>query len=350
MSAEKKHPATPRKRQKAKAEGRYVKSHDLTTSGLMVASCLVLWFAGETLLQQLVVWLGASLTSVSATSMAQDQLSRMLAEGIMGYGWMVGPLLGTMLCAVIAMNMIQTGFVFSANRLRPELKKINPISTLKAIWSVDGMMKFAFGLLKITVVVFAAAISLSTRIDRLAQLPTLELAEMFTVIFHFLLGICITISLSLLGLAILDYLLQRWKFEKDLMMTDEELREEMREAEVHSEMRIKRQKTKDEFPRNKESLTGRAEQEIVLTSQADLAVSVVFGNGARRTPRLLRKGLGEIAHEISEQARARGALVMEHTMLANAIHSIVEEGQSVPVPMSRDLSSLLPRTPEIVGM
>ena len=62
----------------------------------------------------------------------------------------------------------------------------------------------------------------------MAQLPTLELAEMFTVIFHFLLGICITISLSLLGLAILDYLLQRWKFEKDLMMTDEELREEMR--------------------------------------------------------------------------------------------------------------------------
>ena len=38
------------------------------------------------------------------------------------------------------MNMIQTGFVFSANRLRPELKKINPISTLKTIWSVDGMI------------------------------------------------------------------------------------------------------------------------------------------------------------------------------------------------------------------
>ena len=109
MSAEKKHPATPRKRQKARAEGRYVKSHDLTTSGLMVASCLVLWFVGETLLQQLVAWLGASLTSVSATSIGQDQLSRMLAEGVMGYGWMVAPLLGTMLCAVIASTKAQAG-------------------------------------------------------------------------------------------------------------------------------------------------------------------------------------------------------------------------------------------------
>ena len=84
MNAEKKHPATPRKRQKAKAEGRYVKSHDLTTSGLMVASCLVLWFAGETLLQQLVVWLGASLTSVSATSMANRSIRWDACRGYYG--------------------------------------------------------------------------------------------------------------------------------------------------------------------------------------------------------------------------------------------------------------------------
>jgi flagellar biosynthetic protein FlhB len=147
--SEKKHIATDRRRQKAKAEGRVVKSNDLTSAALLVIALVVLLVFGESLFSKLASWLKESLVSVSVVSRDNIYWVDRFGDGVARYLLFVLPLLGAMFIAVVLVHLLQTGLPLSLSRVKPDAKKLSLSAGLVRLFSIESLFRLVMASFKI---------------------------------------------------------------------------------------------------------------------------------------------------------------------------------------------------------
>lgn len=341
MTGEKRHPATERRRQQARADGRVAKSHDLTSSALLVVAIVSLWLFGGYLSLNLMSWLSDSLNSVSFVAFQQDVWREKLLVGVAKYSLFISPLLGVMFFSVVFINLSQTGLVLSPSRVQPDLQKLSLVAGLRRIVSIDGLVRLGLGCLKMFLGVGVSLFVINQNVEGLTGISRLPITEIGSSLFEFIANVCIQVALALFILGVLDYGFQRWKFERDIMMTDQELREELKETESGVEVTRRRRGQMQQGAAEKQSVNVLPQSEMVLESAANLAVSMSFSNEQPMSVRVLQKGFGRMAGDLRSRALERGVVVAKQTTLANAIHALVEEGDLVPPQHHKELLALL---------
>ena len=338
MNDEKKHVATERRRRKAMAEGRVVKSQDFSVAALLLLAFCFLWFFGDSMSQGLMTWLADSLANVSTDPIGEDGASLFLSRGVARGGATIAPILVFVFLTAMMFQLIQTGLRFSPKQIQPNLNKISPSTGLSRIFSLEGGVRLCFGMLKLVTVFGTAFLVLQRDQELILGLANLDFAQLPESLFQCVLRVCLMVSAVLLGLSLLDYHFQRWKFERDIMMTDQELREEMKEAEANQPLR--RPASQDLSGDTRSGKAVGVSEEIVITSAADVAIRIGFDDFQNRVPRVLEKGFGSSAELISGRAHDRGIRVARKTQLANALHALVKKGEVVPIQLRKDLFSL----------
>jgi flagellar biosynthetic protein FlhB len=228
---EKKHAATPRRRQQARQQGQVAVSGDLTSATLLLAAVAALWFFGGSIAAHLAASISESLSSPTMTSIDVATASSWIVQIVGRLAIAIVPLMVVMMLAGVLINLAQTGLIISPSRIMPKFSNISPQAGLKRIFSLRAIARLGFGIVKVIVILaitYAAVRQHGEPIMNLAALPAPAIAK---VLFESLIGTCLWIGGGLFVLALADYGFQRWKFEQDLMMTDEELREELKETE-----------------------------------------------------------------------------------------------------------------------
>ena len=135
----------------------------------------------------------------------------------------------------------QVGWMITAKPIEPSLEKLNPISGLKRIFGVRGLVKGGLDLGK-TSIAFAVAAWVAWRMhDTLILLPQIPLQMGFVVIGKLMAELAFQIVAALLLLAILDYMFQRWKHSKDLRMSKQEVKDELKQSEGDPQAKRRRQ-------------------------------------------------------------------------------------------------------------
>jgi flagellar biosynthesis protein FlhB len=226
---------TPHRRKQLRDEGRVAHSQDLSSAGLLLAALAVLVFAGAALVEYLAVFLVGSLSGQSWRAwldagagghgqLAVDQWGVLTS----GLGRVLLPVLGLMLVAAVAVNIVQTGFLISPKKLLPDFSRINPFSGLGRITSSTSAVRMLFGLVKLASIALVAGFYLYQRRDELVSLAGLDLPQLPLALWQVCLDIGVRIGFALLTLAGLDYAWQRWKHERDARMSPQEVREELR--------------------------------------------------------------------------------------------------------------------------
>lgn len=244
-SADKTLAPTPRRRQQARDEGRVAQSADLGAAALILGSLAALGSAGGELLAFFAGLLRSHLGGEhwhtwsqhgTGSEMAASQWQALVPE----LGRLLLPLLGgaTLLC--LGVHLAQTGLLFRPGRVVPDFERISPISGWQRLWSTDALVNLAFGLVKVVLVAAAAAGSLWQQREELLTLPALDLPTAAGRVWEICLGLALQLALVLLVLAVVDYLLKRWKLERELRMTPEELREEMRQMQGDPQVAARR--------------------------------------------------------------------------------------------------------------
>ena len=140
----------------------------------------------------------------------------------------------------MAVNVLQTGFLFLPQRVSFDLGRISPIRGWQRIFSSAGMVHLGFGLLKLTAVFAVAGVVLYNQREALLGLIALPPPALAAQMAQILLWTALKIGAALLVLAILDYAYQRWRHEQDLKMTPQELREELKNLEGDPQLTARR--------------------------------------------------------------------------------------------------------------
>ena len=328
-SGDKKHLPTERRKAKAREEGQIPKSQDLTSAALLAAAIATLWVVGGQTGGHLTEFLRRSLSDFqTGTTAESDALSRMVQSGHW-LAWATLPVLVVMFVAAVAVNIGQVGLVLVPSKLAPKLNNVSPLSGLKRIFSVQGTMRLAFGVFKVAVIGIVAFVAIRSDLHRLMNLPGLDAIGISGGIFRLLLSTTAWIALALLILALAEYAFQRWKHGQDLMMTDQEMRDEMKENEGDPQMIARRRQIQRQL------MMQRAETEVpkadvVVSNPTELAVAIQYDATSMPAPIVLAKGAGPLAQKIRRIALESGIPVVERKPLAQALYKSVDVGAEVP--------------------
>lgn len=227
--SEKIHPATPQRRQRAREEGRVARSHDLTTALVLVGGlCGLLWL-GRDLADTLGALMRQQLSGRPGLATNADLVVAHWNETLYLVGRALLPIVGLLALAAAASHVGQVGFLFLPQKLAPDSARIDPVQGAQRLASPDNFVRLLFGLLKTGLILGVAAWSLWNSRERLLNLGALEIRPLAAVLVELTLGTCLKIALVLLAFGVFDYGYQRWKLERDLRMTTQELREELKE-------------------------------------------------------------------------------------------------------------------------
>ena len=267
---EKKHAPTPRRRQQAREQGQVAVSGDLTSATLLLAAVAALWLFGGSIAAQLAASMSESLSTPTITGVDVATASSWIVGMVGRLAIAIVPLMVVMMLAGVLINLTQTGLIISPSRITPKLSNISPQAGLKRVFSLRTIARLGFGIFKVIIILaitYAAVRQHGEPILNLAALPAPAIAK---VLFESLLGTCLWIGGGLFALALADYGFQRWKFEQDLMMTDEELREELKETEGDPQLADRRRDLARDLATQRR---GSAVAEIVISQPSGPAAT-----------------------------------------------------------------------------
>ncbi|QDV27730.1 EscU/YscU/HrcU family type III secretion system export apparatus switch protein [Aureliella helgolandensis] len=327
---DKKHDASPHRRQQAREKGQVARSQDLGSALVLLLAVVLLGWTGPQLLESISDIMTASLTQENYWSLDAHSASGMLTAYTHRCVWSLLPLMSGICGIIIVNNLFQIGFLFLPDKLSLDWKRIDPMSGAKRLVALPNIAKLGFGLMKIALITGVMILGLWSKWDLILGAHAYTAGEIGRLVWTTTLDMCMRTAIVLLLLAVLDYGFQWWKFEQDIKMTDEEVREENKMMNGDPQVMARRRSIQRQMLMNRMSSTV-PEADVVVTNPTELAIAIKFDHEKMAAPMVLAKGAGHVAARIRKLALESGVPVLERKPLAQALFKIVDIGETVPV-------------------
>jgi len=244
--------------------------------------------------------------------------------------------------------LAQVGLLLTWYPLLPSLSKINPLSGLKRLFSIRSVMLAVTSFGKLLVVALVAYLTLSGSAAAIIHAFTFGFRDVFTLGSTLMFRLGMRLAVALLILAILDFAWQRYRHERDLRMTKEEVKDELRSME--GDPHIKRRRREVQLQLIIQRLRKDVPTaDVVVTNPTHVAVAIRYDAEAMIAPKVVIKGADRIALRIRQIAAEFGVPIVERPPLARALYESVEVGEYVPERLYRAIAEILAYVYELTG-
>ena len=346
--AEKTEAPTPRRRQEARDEGRIARSQDLTASLLLVGLTILLGQTGARVFDALKRLLAAALSGDLAFEGLQDAVRLLLGICVRMFIAMAPLLIGTLALAIFA-NAIQVGFHPSLKKITPKVS-FNPLAGIKRlIGGGRGPMQFVMNLLKLLMVAFVAYTGVHGKVWTIIALANNDdVWTIFGVAATMVYDITLRIGIVLLLLALADYAFQKWKIEKELKMTKQEVKEEMKRMD--GDPKIKQRRRQIQLQRAQQRIKQSVPTaDVIVTNPTHFAIALKYDKDNMHAPRVVAKGGDFLAMKIREIAAEHGIPIIERPPLARALYKLCDVGSEIPEEFYSAVAEILAYVYELTG-
>lgn len=231
--------------------------------------------------------------------------------------------------AIILANLLQNRVVFSLEPIMPKFEKISPMKGLERLFSRRSLVEFLKSIVKITIVGLVAYYAILPYFTHIKQLPDVTipnlLSFMTTTAKRMLLGVCI----AMFFITIVDYLYQRFEFIKSLRMSKQEIKDEYRQQEGDPVIKQKIRQIRMERAK-KRMMSAVPTADVIITNPTHYSIALKYEQSSMRAPRLVAKGVDNIALKIREVAKEHNIPLVENPPLARALYATVEIDKEIP--------------------
>jgi flagellar biosynthetic protein FlhB len=347
QNGEKTQEPTPHRRQEARDQGEVARSADLASAVVLVAGIGLLLWLGSSLCAYLA---GCTRRQLQTPLLSMDAAlaAAMARQTALELGQVLGPLLAALLALAVGAHLVQTGWLFVPGRLAPDMNRINPITGMQRLLTLAATVRLLMGLLKVAVVAAVAYAALAGKWSLVLGLSAAEPAQLGPVLADLVLWTALKISAALLLLAVADYAFQRWKYEQDLRMTPQEVREELKNLQGDPHVIARRKAVQRQLAANRlKSAVPKAK--VVVTNPTELAVALDYEPETMAAPIVVAKGAGLLAQQIRRLALEHGIPVIERKPLAQALYRDVEVGRPIPAQLYAAVAEVLAYVYQLKG-
>tara|TARA_R110002111_G_scaffold18931_2_gene46297 strand:+ start:136747 stop:137826 length:1080 start_codon:yes stop_codon:yes gene_type:complete len=328
-TGEKTEQPTDRRRSEAREKGNIAKSTDLNAAGMMLAAAAALYFFAVGLSHDMKNLMEVTLTTPVWLRMEPNMIIERCESIIKMFLEGTAMMMLVLFISAVCLNIVQVGFMVSPDVLQIKWERLNPIEGAKRILSVRGLVKLVVSLSKLSLLVLIATwfsyLVFPNFLALMAAPPETILRDIFNSTIE--LGILLALALIVLGGA--DFAFQKWKHEKDLMMSKQEIREEMKSMEGDPLLRQRRKEAHRKLAMSQE-LSKVASADVVITNPTHISIAIKYDPESMPAPVVVAKGAGEIAFQIRKIANEHGIPIIERKTLARQMYRDVKTGQEIP--------------------
>jgi len=338
---------TPRRRQEAREQGNIARSPDLVAAVLLLSIMMMLKWYGPGLTGALRALMQRTLSSLADAG--ADSIGTVLLASLRSVVIATMPILVGVILAAILANVIQVGLNFNSKRLQPNLESLNPLKGVsRLLGGGNGFVQLAMNILKMVMVGLVGYSAVHGKLPQIIAVQELTFLQIFGLGAGIVFAIVMRIGVLLLVLAIIDYVWQRFRMERQLKMTKQEVKEEMRRMEGDPKIKQRRrqiavqmvmQRFKKEVPT----------ADVVVTNPTEFAIALKYDQTSMHAPRVVAKGQGYLAMKIREIAIAHGVPILERKPLARALYKLVDVGQEIPEQFYSAVAEILAYVYELSG-
>jgi flagellar biosynthetic protein FlhB len=344
-AGEKTEQPTPRRREEARQKGQVPRSTDLTAAiSLLVGLMLLNWF-GPTMLERMLD-LARDLGHASEPTAAEVQV--WVRRAAVAAAGMTLPFLGVLSVLTVVGTLAQTGPVLAWQRAQPRLENINPLKGLKRIFSMDSVTRAVLGVLKLALIAWVAYISIAQNIRPVLGAAALEPMAILHNAGRLIFMLSLRMALILLVLGLIDYAYQRYKNEKSLKMTKQEVKDELKRMDGDPHIKARRRQLQMKLAMQRLSAEV-PKADVVVTNPTEYAVALRYDEAAMAAPRLVAKGRGWLAERIRQIAAQHRIAIVQRPALARALYASVEVGEEVPPAYYRAVAEILAYVYQLSG-
>ena len=237
-------------------------------------------------------------------------------------------------------GVVQNGFMITWEAIAPKWNRVSLPSGLKRMFSSKSIVELLKGLLKISIVGYVGYIGMKDRLGEVVLLYSYDLADAMNLLKDLLISFIMGVISAMIVIAMADILYQRYSFRKSLMMTKQEIKDELKNTDGNPEVKSKLRKLRNDLIGNNMQKSV-PEADVIITNPTHYAVGLKYDVATMMAPKVIVKGRDEIAQKIKEIAYNEGVIMVENKLLAQNLYYEVSVDEYVPEEYYRSVADVI---------
>jgi len=332
--------ATPKKKSESRKKGQLPRSKDVGLAfTLLICTLVISLFSGfiaGNFKSDMIYFLSSDykqeITDISAKNYGMFVMLRM-AMGIF-------PVVIPIMVGGVVASLMQTGFLLTGEPLKPSLGKLNPLKGIKNMFSKRSLLELVKNLIVISIIGYLAYDFVMANYKSILSMGNVYFPSLGLEIKNLVMGIFTKITMLMIVLAIIDYVLQRRIFSKEMRMSKQEVKEEFKQMEGDPQVKGKiKQKQREMATRR--MMQAVPDATVVITNPTHIAVALKYEEGGMNVPKVTAIGADNIAIKIKEIAKDNDIPIIENKPLARAIYDTLDIGSEIPGEMYQAIAEIL---------
>lgn len=344
--AEKTEQPTQKKLDDARKEGQVAKSQEIATAFSLLALFVIIRviypFLG-TNFQTLFERVYNNIPNVARTydgMLPIAYIRSILSNAILTMFLMSAPFFIVAFIIAFLSDLVQVGFKPTSKPLQPKLSKLNPISGMKKIFSARKLFDFLKSILKLAVMAVVIYSFFTGRTESLFLLYDMPLKQAIGLMGNLIIDLGFRIAAAYMIIAFIDLIYQRRKFNKDMMMTKKEVKDEYKNSEGDPQVKGAQKRRMMEASRRR-MMQQLPQADVVITNPTHYAVAIKYDADEADAPVVVAKGADYLAQKIKEIAKDNKVEIVENKPLARMLYANVEVGEMVPPELYKAVAEVL---------
>ncbi|MCK7430090.1 flagellar biosynthesis protein FlhB [Enterobacter chengduensis] len=329
---------TAQKLRKAREKGDLPRSKDLTMAVGLLASFITM-SAFFPYYKQLV---GESFNAVGMMAGRIDDegaLSQFLLLNV----WVIIRFIGTLVpipVACIVASLVPGGWMFTVSKLKPDFKKLSPVSGAKRLFSSSHYVDVGKMMLKCGIILAVLYSMVHSSLNPLLHLQRLNLNQAIHHGFGILHHVLVYFITVIVIFALLDVPLAKFMFTKKMRMTRQEVKEEHKNNDGNPQIKGRIRQLQRQMAIGQINRTV-PEADVIITNPTHYAVALKYDPNKAEAPYIVAKGMDDIALHIRDVARTHQIEIVEFPPLARAVYHTTRVNQQIPAQLFRAIAHVL---------
>lgn len=332
--------ATARRREEVREEGRVAKSGDATTAVQLLICLLVARSLGPSLLEGMKDMLRYSLTHIDVNVLTMERLPSLASGYLTRIAAMCLPFAAVAASVGMAANVLQVGLKVTPKTLHPNFGRLDPIKGTMNLLSGRAMVELAKSIAKVVVVGLCIYTFLRDEMPGLLRLSGMQPSEMVQFMADLCWRLLIRGCLAFVLIGAVDYIYQRFSFEKSIRMTKQEVKEEFKRTEGDPQIKGRIKQRQREMSRRR-MMQDVSKADVVITNPTHFAVAIRYDTATMSAPTVVAKGQRMMAAKIRAIAEANNVPIVQNPPVARLLYKTVEVGRQIPEELYQAVAEIL---------
>ena len=344
--AEKTEQPTAKKLDDARKEGQVAKSQEVATAFSLLALFIILrvvyGFMGE-IFSNTFQYVYDSIPNVARTYdgyLPIAYISSLVIHAMLTLLLLCAPFFIVGFLVALICDFVQVGFKPTTKPLQPKFSKLDPISGMKKIFSTRKVFELVKSILKLGIMAIVIISFFSGRKESLFLLYDIPLKQAIGLMGNLIIDLGLRIAAAYMIIAFADLIYQRRKFNKDMMMTKQEVKDEFKNSEGNPEIKGA-QKRRMMQASQRRMMQNLPKADVVITNPTHYAVAIKYDANEADAPMVVAKGADYLAQRIKDIARENDVEIVENKPLARMLYANVEVGELVPPELYKAVAEVL---------